>query len=334
MKKIPVTESYLQGHVSCEAADAGLRPWRLPVGDLPLYATHGELVDKAGRTAGVRLRFKTTSPELELEVKVISVHEAAPVFDLVSDGQLLATVPVDLDAGVVRFTGLEPSQVYEIWLPVFSELYLQSFVVPEGASVEPVADERLRWVTYGSSISHCAAATSPALSWPAVAARAHDLQLTNLGYGGNCHLEPMLGRLIRDLPADIITLKLGINVYGRASMNDRTFAAAAIGLVQLVREKHPETPVGLITPIFACHREGTPNASGMTLEQYREQLRLACAALKKLGDEKLFFFEGRELLWEDEADLLPDDLHPNGEGYRRMGQRVAEKIIPVLLQAR
>ncbi|WP_269523693.1 SGNH/GDSL hydrolase family protein [Coraliomargarita parva] len=334
MKKISITESYLQGHVSCESTESGLRPWRLPVEELPLYATHGDLLDKAGRASGVRVRFRTTSPELALGVKILSEDEPAPAFDLVSEGELLTTVAADPKANEVRFTGLESSRTYEIWLPVFTQLCLQSFTVTEGSSVEPVSDDRLRWLSYGSSITHCRAATSPALTWPAIAARKHDLHLTNLGYGANCHLEPMQGRLIRDLPVDIITLKLGINVYGMASLNKRTFAAAAIGLVKLIREKHPMTPIGLITPIFCPYGEVNPNAVEMTLENYREQLRIAYRALKEQGDDKLFLFEGRELFWEEDAVLLPDDLHPNGEGYQRMGERAAEKILPVLLQAR
>lgn len=334
MKAIPITASYLQGQISSEATESGLRPWRLPVEELPLYATHGDLLDKAGRASGVRVRFRTTSPELALGVKILSEDEPAPAFDLVSEGKLLTTVAVDPKASEVRFTGLESSRTYEIWLPVFTELCLQSFSVAEGSSVEPVSDDRLRWLSYGSSITHCRAATSPALTWPAIAANRHDLHLTNMGYGGNCHLEAMQGRVIRDLPVDIITLKLGINVYGMASLNKRTFAAAAIGLVKLIREKHPMTPIGLITPIFCPYGEGNPNSIDMTLENYREELRTAYGALKELGDDKLFIFEGRELLWKEDAHLLPDDLHPNGEGYQLMGERFAEKILPTLLQAR
>ncbi|MBK1860067.1 hypothetical protein [Cerasicoccus arenae] len=45
-----------------------------------------------------------------------------------------------------------------------------------------------------------------------------------------------------------------------------------------------------------------------------------------------FLFEGCDLFSEDDAHLLPDNLHPNGECYEVMGRRAAEKILPILLK--
>jgi lysophospholipase L1-like esterase len=143
-----------------------------------------------------------------------------------------------------------------------------------------------------------------------------------------------MARVIRDLPADIITLKLGINIHGQATLTERTFGSSVIGFVQLIREKHPQTPIGLITPIFACERETQVNSAQMTLESYRKSIREVYKLLKAYGDENIFLFEGTELLGEAEAALLPDHLHPNGEGYELMGKRAAEKILPWLLCAR
>lgn len=333
MQSIGLSESYFQGAISFENGEDYVRPWRIPHKDLELYLPWEQLPEKAARASGVRLRLETNSPVIELDMRVET--DALPLVDLVCEGELLATHAADGGGETFRFQGLgNQMRVYELWLPPFGICDILALRVADSADVKPASDKRLHWLTYGSSITHCRTAYSPARTWPAIAARQHNLNLTSLGFGGNCHLEPLIGQLIRDTPADIITMKLGINVYGGATSNLRTFRYLVTGLVRLIREKQPETPIGLITPIWSCDRETNPNAVGMTLEQYREQLRLAYEALKKLGDEQLFLFEGRELLWEDEAGLMPDNLHPGGHGYELMGRRVAENILPVLLNAR
>lgn len=333
MKTLHPDESFFHGAISFEKGDDYIRPWRLPFDELALHQPHGNLPDKAGRAAGVRLRFKTNSPVIELGVKF--EVDVLPVLDLVCDNEILCSHGPAEHGEVFRFAGLgDAERVYEIWLTQFAYSYIKSLSVADGATLEPAPDERVRWMTYGSSLSQCRTAYSPARTWPATAARQLDLNLTCLGMGGNCHLEPLVGMMMRDRPADIITMKLGINVYGGGSLTMRTFRGAAIGLVKLIREKQPRVPIGLITPIWSVDRETNLNGAGMTLENYREELRLAYEALKSLGDDKLFLFEGRDLLWEEDAGLMPDNLHPNGQGYELMGLRAAEKILPTLLAAR
>ena len=80
----------------------------------------------------------------------------------------------------------------------------------------------------------------------------------------------MVARMMRDMPADFLSMKVGINIYGSGSLSERTFQSAIIGFVQIVREKHPETPFVVISPIFSSFRETTRNAVGFTLEDMRQ----------------------------------------------------------------
>lgn len=41
------------------------------------------------------------------------------------------------------------------------------------------------------------------------------------------------------------------------------------------------------------------------------------------SDSRLFYLDGRVLLGEPDSHLLYDNLHPNGEGYRLIGERFA-----------
>ncbi len=337
MISVAITPGHIHGAVSLEPKKGGLKPWRLPYTRLGLFPPDEALPPRGAMPAGVRLRFRTNSPVIELECTLEPHDSYEGRFDFLVNGDLVdAQAPTGPGLTVFRFERADDSEALcEIWLAIYMPIQLARFRIRDGCSLEPAPDARLKWLTYGSSITMCRTADGGSLTWPAVAARQCDLNLTCLGFGGQCHLEPMVGRLIRDLPADIITLKLGINVHGAASLTPRTYPGAVIGLVRLIREKHPRTPIGLITPITSLPRESEPNNAGMTLEDYRAANRDAFERLRALGDERLYLFEGPDLLLgPDDAHLMPDAVHPNGEGYQLMGRRAAERILPKLLDAR
>jgi lysophospholipase L1-like esterase len=336
MTTIRAHEALFEGAVSFDENSGGIEPVRLPVGGVSLFPSPDDrLMARARSASGVRLRFATDSRRLVLGVEPATTDEEPRVVDLTRDRALLATRTIASGASSIEIElpgGALP--VYELWLHQFHPTRVESVGIDDGAIFAIPADRRPRWLTYGSSITMCRTATSPARTWPAVAARAHGLNLTSLGFGGECHLDPMVARVIRDLPADLITLKLGINVHGGASLGARSYPAAVIGLVSTIRERHPTTPIGVITSIISPEREAAPNAVGCTLEDYREMTRDAARRMQQAGDERLVLFEGTGLFGESDAHLLPDGLHPNGEGYELIGARAAERVLPGLLALR
>lgn len=330
MKVESITSEYIHGAVSLEPVGEGLKPWRIPYEQKVLYYPEDGLQNRAETAAGVRVRFSTNSSSVTLAVQPQADER---IFDLVARNELLQTVALEAGDADVRFEHLPGHDaVYDIWLPQSSVVVVNSLAVDDTADLHPAPDTRTKWITYGSSISHCGAAHSPARTWPATAARLADVNLTCLGYGGNCMLDPLVAMLIRDLPADIITMKLGINVHGQGSLNGRTYQPAVIGLVRIVREKHPTLPIGIITSISCPMRETTPNAVGRTLEDYRRDNGEAVRRLREAGDPNLHLFDGRELLGPEEDAHLPDGLHPDGDGYEIIGRRAAELVLAQLKQ--
>ena len=128
------------------------------------------------------------------------------------------------------------------------------------------------------------------------------------------------------MPADFLSMKVGINIYGSESLSTRTFQSAIIGFVQIIREKHPDTPFVVISPIYSPPREDTLNAVGFTLSDMRQEVEEAVKAMNYLGDSNLHYVNGLELFGSDLAHLLPDDLHPDAKGYKIMGRNFVRKV--------
>jgi lysophospholipase L1-like esterase len=332
IQTLEVTKEMVQGALSFEQGDSWLKPWRLPFDEIELF--HPDLVARAEKSAGVRLYFRTNSTTITLQLALPGAVEQenghSTRFDLTTGPDLLASIEPEKGATEITFSGLSNEKTYELWLPVFIPCKLQSLKIDKEALFEIPNDTRKRWITYGSSITHCGTAHSPARTWPAVVARAHNLNLTCLGFGGNCHLETVVGRVLRDTPADIMTMKLGINTT--CSLSDRSFRTATMGLVKLVREKQPDIPIGIISPIINPPRESAEIENGHNLQSMRQTLENNVRILKDYGDSKIEYFNGLNIIGEADTSCLPDELHPNGDGYQLMGARIADYVLGPLIQ--
>lgn len=243
----------------------------------------------------------------------------------------------------VRFEDLPAgSKRLALWLPANARVELIELRIDPDATIAAAEPSGLRrWIHHGSSISHCSEAHSPTRTWPAVAARLGGVELLNLGLGGSCHLDQFVARTLRDEPGDLLSLKAGINVINMNSLTERTFAPALHGFIDTVREGKPDTPFLIASPIICpCAEQHpgptVPDAQGvfriiegdprirrdsLTLTMVREIIEDIVAQRRMAGDAQLHYLNGLELFGEADLDDLPDALHPNGDGYVRMGER-------------
>ncbi len=316
------------GTASTETGDGWVKPWRIPHQDQDLYSPGvSDLAGRAEMPSGVRLRFATDAISLKLHTEPLA---EAGNFDLYADGHFVATADIEMGQNTAHFTDLPSGdKVLELWLTPATPVAVRSIEISEGSDITNGEDTRLKWITYGSSITHCRTAGSPSFTWPGVVARDRNFNLTSFGFGGQCHADPMIARLIRDREADLLSIKIGINIYGGASLGPRAFRPAVIGTIATIRDGHPETPFVVCSPIWGHDREDTPNSVGLTLKQMRVEVQEAVAAFQKRGDDHLYYVDGLKLLDENLAHHLPDNLHPDAEGYRLMGENFLKEVFAV-----
>jgi hypothetical protein len=309
---IPATDPRFKwsGVISTDVIQGTVTPWRINHDEKALFAE--ELVIRAAMPAGVRLSFRSNTTSISGQC---NAFEERSNIDLVVNGNLVGSEQTDNKTSF-QFDNLgSEMKDIELWMPQFGEIRLSSLSLDDDAETsEPAQNTSKKWITYGSSITHCRTADSPTQTWPAIVARTRGYDLTCLGFGGQCHLDPMMARQIRDREVDLISLCLGINVYG-GTLNQRTFYAGILGFVQIVREKHPTTPIVLMSPIYAVDWETELNAVGFSVRHLRVEVKRAFDTLKAHGDENISYVNGLDIFGSDNAHLLPDDLHPNNEGY-------------------
>jgi lysophospholipase L1-like esterase len=304
--------------------------------------------------SGVRLRFRTSADQISLKVLVskmvitgLAEDKRPAAFDLLVNGKEVQSLTAD-NGNVLRLTAgltavfvetLEPGdpdilnfsdlgsdeKEIEIWLPSSAIVELKELTASKEIFPALPSDKK-KWVHYGSSISHCVEALKPMDIWPVA---------------GECQLDGFAARSIANTPADFISLKLGINLVNADSMRERAFIPAVHSFLDTIREKHPTTPILIISPIWCPFHETTPGpimidgallfakerpaelaAGALTLVRIRE---LLADIVSKRADKNLHYMNGLEIMNEEDVDLMPDKLHPNSAGYRLMGERFAKK---------
>ena len=177
------------------------------------------------------------------------------------------------EPGVVAFHGLPArDKTVELWLP-HNEL-TELVALRADAPARPVlAGERRVWLHHGSSISHGSNALTPTGTWPAITARTAGVDLINLGFGGSALLDPLTARTLRDTPADVISVKMGINIVNLDAMRLRAFTAATHGFLDTIRDGHPAAPQLHLPAAHPLGAPGTGSAPPGTSADRHERVR-------------------------------------------------------------
>jgi hypothetical protein len=367
MQTVPLLDGPVQmtGALGFDRRPTGIIPRRLPDWTRPQVPPFMEAV--TSQPSGVRMELASDTRALELDLKLARFDRpprgvTPAVFELLVDddavhqargegGDVVWMDPADPtnveirrgDPCTIRFADLPTgAKQLALWLPQNARVELKELRIDAGASVAPPAPKtRRRWVHHGSSISHCSEAHGPLSTWPVVAARRAGVEVVNLGLGGSCHLDQFVARTMRDRPADVLSLKAGINVVNMNSLNLRTYPSALHGFIDTVREGKPDTPFLIVSPIIcpsAEHHPGptVPDEHGvfgviegnpairrdsLSLTMIREIMAELVEGRRAAGDANLHYLDGLRLFDLDDLDDLPDALHPNGDGYVRMGER-------------
>jgi hypothetical protein len=365
-----ISPDLIRGVAELEQTNRGVRLHRLPAWVRRQFPDP-QLLAMESQPSGARVLLRTEASTVELvshptRIGYVGADRPRGCLDIVLNGVFDHRVAldggdlveVDLTTGASTYrpgqshtttiSGLPPgSNVIEIWLPHNESVELVA--LRADAAVGADSSQSPVWVHHGSSISHGSNAAAPSGTWPAVAARLGDVDLRNLGFGGSAMVDAFMARVVRDAPADFISVKLGINVVNADVMRLRAFVPAVHGFLDTVRDGHPGTPIVLMSPIFCGIHETTPGpgavdvttlgtdqvrfiATGkpdevargaLTLEVIRREL--ASLVERRAADRHLHYLDGTRLYGEADAlELpLPDGLHPGPAAHQRIGERFA-----------
>lgn len=199
----------------------------------------------------------------------------------------------------------------------------------EGKNVRPPEPDdvpTLRYLAYGTSITHGFDAEGPHLSYVSQTARYLGADLINLGVGGSAHCEHELADYMagRD-DWQVASLALSVNMHGFALDE---FSERVSYMVNTVAGTDRRRPVACIT-LYPYYRDFGIDPSGEfggSPDEFRQSLR---EAVRACPHPNAHLIQGPEIL-TDISNLTADLIHPSDHGMIQMGRNLAETLKSLL----
>lgn len=288
----------------------------------------------AQESTGVELRFVTKARHLRVFISALSQESEVVVFK--GDfPHLVQKIP----QGTVHCLHLTPPDLFDrvqpdalrhsfdpdVWRIVFDRGTMVFHGLDAfGADIRrPLPSEKpaLRWLAYGSSITH-----SSRQGYPQRTAALLNVDVLNKGLSGSCYLEASAAEfLAAGCDWDFATLELGVNV--RTTFSPEKFEERARHLVSRCIEARPGRPVALIT-LFrnAQHHLVTPDDISTRQNAFDHILRRIA---RDYQNRNVHLIEGTAIV-DDLSCLTSDLLHPHDSGHARMAENLAKHLNPLI----
>jgi hypothetical protein len=290
----------------------------------------------AQSTSGALLRFKSNCSLLAIRYDYLRMSgmNNMHVFgqsgvDLYTDNTYIGTAIHGKETEVehVYFKGASPEErEHVLYLPLYNGLRIKAIGINSSAAIAPPSPFAVPKpvVFYGTSITQGGCASRAGMSYQAILCRNLHLGHINLGFSGNGKGEPEVADAVAEIDASCYVLDFMAN-----NKNRETLEMVYEPFVRTIRQKHPTTPIILITRIYAA-RESPLLGNHDGIEAKREVIRRTYKRLSAAGDKNLSLVEGYALLGPNDADGLVDGSHPNDLGFQLMADRLAPIITKTL----
>lgn len=173
---------------------------------------------------------------------------------------------------------------------------------------------------YGSSITQGGCASRPGLTYQNHICRKNGVDYINLGFSGSAKGEPAMAEYLASIDCSIFVCDFDHNINYPDILRERH-----LPLVQTFRDKHPETPIVLLSrPDFDHYGVDTYGTRQVVKDTY-DHFRVC-------GDKNIYFLDGETLFGTEDRDACTmDGTHPNDLGFYRF-YKALYPIIEEILQ--
>ena len=284
-------------------------------------------------STGVELRFRMTSDEVKLHLSAEPTEEAMVAviyFGSIAGGWTHSTKVIGEGETVISIRYPEELKKLEMIeeehnLPFRTRLVrvllpggICHYYGKEGETEPPRKGDTplVRYLAYGSSITHGSLSLTLPFSYPSLIAEALGVDCINQGYAGSAFMEaPAAEYMVSRKDWDFATLELGVNMLG-TTMSEGEYEQRVIKFLEFFAKDG--RPV-FITDIFLNNQDNQERA-----RIFREIIH------RNATTKNMFYTSGLQLL-DNPAYISTDMVHPSGAGHRQIAGRWTKIIKDTLL---
>ena len=321
---------------------------RLPVTITGADLEKPEAADEhAWQTAGGEVRFRTSSPRVELRAELYMVNDKNHMARTGTAGFAFYTVD---GAGREHFHGAAGLSAEEaakgagpdgsghfqhavaigevgelstvsIRLPLYSGVRKLEIGLEAGAQLLPPPPRRIKAPIcfYGSSITQGTSASHPGNSYTALLCRALDAPQVNLGFSGCARGEACMAEAVAGLKLSAFVLD-----YDHNAKTSEQLQATHEKFFRIVRAAQPELPIVIVSG----PRDGRTETARRRRDIVKQTFLNAVAA----GDKRVWFVDGLHFYDQPGMPEIPRDFttvdktHPTDLGFHLMFRRILPEL--------
>lgn len=287
--------------------------------------------------SGGRLRFKTDSTSLKLRVQHSRGSLAMPHMCAVGVSGIdlyegppenmvywCSNKPTEPQAPYVcsYFEKLsERMREFTLYLPTYNDLVLLEIGIDADATIELPSPFRLPKpvVFYGTSITQGGCSSRGANGFVPLVGRTLGVDVVNLGFSGNGKSEPEVAELIAEIDAACFVNDCIANMSVEL-MNERYVA-----FNEIIRSKHPDTPLLLMTSIRFAAEHFMPKPE---IDEKNAIVKATYDRIRNRGDQNVHFLDCTKAIGIEADHPSVDGSHLTDLGFKRL----ADVVAPVLKQ--
>ena len=207
-----------------------------------------------------------------------------------------------------------------LYLPCWCELTKLEIGIDEGATIKGLPSPfRHKVIVHGSSITHGASASRPAMTYPALMSRNLGINFINFGFSGQCKMQPQFLEFLKSCEADAFVFDAFSNP------SEKQIVERLENFVAELVKAHPGKPLIFIqSPIDQDSKFDT--------KKYASRMSLTATAAKMMKRlekqyKDLYFLAVPDVLG---TDGTIDNSHPTDVGFDRFIKAYQPKIAKIL----
>lgn len=315
-----------------------------PFRRIPLNASVSKGVDYlAWNTAGVMLRFKTNAKEIRIDAKLHHIHRMYHMTPLGSMGFDLyqgsgtskfyrksASFSPNKNEYIATVFGpvkTEKIREFTLHFPLYAGVKSLEIGVTKGAKIElptPWEDDR-PIVVYGTSIQQGGCASRPGMCHTNQLSRMLNRPFINLAFSGSGKGEPAMAKILADVKDPALYI-LDYDANAGVAGLKRTLS----NVIDIIRAKHPETPILLVSKLEYGYEFDENNAYPEIRWQFQNIHMAEIRKRRDAGDKNIHFLDGTTLYGSDPSECTVDGIHATDLGFYMISKRMAPVIRRIL----
>jgi lysophospholipase L1-like esterase len=219
----------------------------------------------------------------------------------------------------------EKPRRYRLYLPLYNGLQAPRIGVALPHTVRASSpSEALPIAVYGTSIVQGAVASRPGMAYTAQLGRMLDKPVINLGFSGQCQMEPEIVDVLVQITTDTYVIDCLPN------MHVENVQSRAIALIRRLHEAKPAARIVLVEH-FAYEDAHLRPQRDWIYKKRNTELRRSFEAMAPLMGDRLALVPSSTLLAADGStdgsnDATTDGIHPNDMGMNRIAKALAVRL--------